>query len=81
MSTVHRFTDPAATPADLRPCVVTLGNFDGVHRGHRAVLTQLVETGHELGLPAVIGAADAMARIPDGAKVEVDPTAGRVTVL
>lgn len=53
MSTVHRFTDPAATPDELRPCVVTLGNFDGVHRGHKAVLTQLVETGHDHGLPAV----------------------------
>ena len=53
MSTVHRFTDPAATPDALRPCVVTLGNFDGVHRGHRAVLTQLVETGAEHHLPTV----------------------------
>jgi rifampicin phosphotransferase len=42
---------------------------------HAAVIAR------ELGLPAVIGAGDAMRRIPDGAKVEVDPTAGRVTVL
>jgi riboflavin kinase/FMN adenylyltransferase len=33
--------------------VLTLGNFDGVHRGHRAVLTALVEAGHRMGLPAV----------------------------
>jgi riboflavin kinase/FMN adenylyltransferase len=50
---VHRWTDPARTPAALRPCVVTLGNFDGVHRGHRAVLNALVESGHRHGLPAV----------------------------
>jgi riboflavin kinase/FMN adenylyltransferase len=50
---VHRWTDASETPADLRPCVVTLGNFDGVHRGHRAVLAALVETGHRLDLPAV----------------------------
>jgi len=50
---VHRWTDPSETPEALRPCVVTLGNFDGVHRGHRAVLTALVEAGHRLGLPAV----------------------------
>lgn len=50
---MHRFTDPAATPDELRPCVVTLGNFDGVHRGHKAVLSRLVETGRERGLPAV----------------------------
>ena len=42
---------------------------------HAAVLAR------ELGLAAVIGAADAMDRIPDGATVEVDPVAGRVRVL
>ncbi len=42
-----------ATPEALRPCVVTLGNFDGVHRGHRAVLAALLEAGHRLDLPAV----------------------------
>jgi len=50
---VHRWTDPSRTPEALRPCVLTLGNFDGVHRGHRAVLNALVEAGHRLGLPAV----------------------------
>jgi riboflavin kinase/FMN adenylyltransferase len=50
---VHRWTNPSETPAALRPCVLTLGNFDGVHRGHRAVLNALVEAGHRLGLPAV----------------------------
>jgi riboflavin kinase/FMN adenylyltransferase len=53
VSTVHRFTDPAETPDELAPCVVTLGNFDGVHRGHKAVLSRLVEIGSERGLPAV----------------------------
>ena len=53
MVPVHRWTDPSETPAALRPCVLTLGNFDGVHRGHRAVLNALVEAGHRLGLPAV----------------------------
>ena len=53
MSTVHRFTDPAETPDELAPCVVTLGNFDGVHRGHRAVLSRLVEIGRDRGLPTV----------------------------
>jgi riboflavin kinase/FMN adenylyltransferase len=50
---VHRWSDPAHTPEALRPCVLSLGNFDGVHRGHRAVLTALVEAGRRLGLPAV----------------------------
>lgn len=42
---------------------------------HAAVIAR------ELGLTAVIGAAGAMAEIPDGALVEVDPVAGRVRVL
>ena len=50
---MHRWTNPSETPEALRPCVLTLGNFDGVHRGHRAVLNALVEAGHRLGLPAV----------------------------
>ena len=50
---MHRWTDVSATPEALRPCVVTLGNFDGVHRGHRAVLTALLEAGHRLDLPTV----------------------------
>ena len=50
---MHRWTNPSETPAALRPCVLTLGNFDGVHRGHRAVLNALVDAGHRLGLPAV----------------------------
>ncbi|NHA68928.1 bifunctional riboflavin kinase/FAD synthetase [Phycicoccus flavus] len=50
---MHRWSDPARTPEALRPCVLTLGNFDGVHRGHKAVLTALVEAGQRLGLPTV----------------------------
>ena len=49
---MHRWTDPAHTP-ELRPCVATFGNFDGVHLGHKAVLSRLVAEGGERGLPAV----------------------------
>ncbi|MEO5610630.1 MAG: bifunctional riboflavin kinase/FAD synthetase [Ornithinibacter sp.] len=50
---MHRWNDTAKTPEALRPCVVTLGNFDGVHRGHQAVLAAVVDAGLRLGLPAV----------------------------
>ncbi|QGN57761.1 bifunctional riboflavin kinase/FAD synthetase [Nostocoides sp. HKS02] len=50
---MQRWTDPSQTPAGLRPCVATFGNFDGVHLGHRAVLTRLVQEGSERGLPSV----------------------------
>ena len=37
-----------------RGCVATIGNFDGVHLGHQAVLGQLAERAVELGLPQVV---------------------------
>lgn len=43
---------------NLRPrhrgCVATIGAFDGVHRGHRAVLQGLLAKGRELGLPVTV---------------------------
>lgn len=35
-------------------CVLTIGNFDGLHLGHRAVIQKLVNRGIEFGLPVVI---------------------------
>lgn len=37
-----------------RPCVATIGNFDGIHRGHRAVIESLHEAGRRLGLPTTV---------------------------
>lgn len=43
---------------NLRPqdrgCVATIGNFDGVHLGHRAVFQRLLAKGRALGLPATV---------------------------
>ena len=35
-------------------CVLTIGNFDGVHRGHQAVLSRLQEQAVQLGLPSCV---------------------------
>ncbi len=35
-------------------CVLTIGNFDGLHSGHRTVIKKLAERGEALGLPVVI---------------------------
>jgi riboflavin kinase/FMN adenylyltransferase len=41
---------------NLRPrhrgCVLTIGNFDGVHRGHQAVIAQLAEIAADSNLPS-----------------------------
>lgn len=37
-----------------RPCVATIGNFDGVHRGHGAVLDALHAASRRTGLPATV---------------------------
>jgi riboflavin kinase/FMN adenylyltransferase len=43
---------------NLRPhhhgCVATIGNFDGVHLGHQAVIGQLAEKGEALELPTTV---------------------------
>src|SRR6185295_2896259 len=36
------------------PMGLTIGNFDGVHRGHRAMLKRLVEKSRELRLPCSV---------------------------
>jgi len=35
-------------------CVLSIGNFDGVHTGHRKVIEKLAEQGKAMGLPVVI---------------------------
>ncbi len=43
----------ASLPLQAGPTVVTVGFFDGVHRGHRAVLERAVEAARERGVPSV----------------------------
>jgi riboflavin kinase/FMN adenylyltransferase len=47
---IHR--SPSALPAAARGAVVAIGNFDGVHRGHRRVIEQAVEVARSLGAPS-----------------------------
>jgi riboflavin kinase/FMN adenylyltransferase len=41
-------------PARMRRSVVTIGNFDGVHLGHRFIFRRLVEEARREGSPAVV---------------------------
>jgi riboflavin kinase/FMN adenylyltransferase len=36
------------------PCALTIGNFDGVHRGHQALLARMREAAGRLGLEAAV---------------------------
>lgn len=46
--------DPLSPPEGLAPAVVAIGNFDGVHRGHRAVIARAQALAAELGKPCAV---------------------------
>ncbi len=40
--------------ANWTPCALTIGNFDGVHRGHQALLKKLVQTAKEKNIQSCV---------------------------
>ncbi len=40
--------------SDWTPCALTIGNFDGVHRGHQALLKKLVSKAKELNVQSCV---------------------------
>ncbi|MEM7271843.1 MAG: PEP-utilizing enzyme [Actinomycetota bacterium] len=66
-------TDPAWTPLFIpaSAVVVDVG----------AIMSHAVIVSRELGIPCVVSATDATKRIPNGALIEVDGSAGTVTVI
>lgn len=45
-------TDPLRSEDAPRDSILSIGNFDGVHIGHQAVLRHVVERSREIGVPA-----------------------------
>ncbi len=41
-------------PLSTKPCVATIGNFDGVHLGHQAIIKKLLSDAQQRQLPSVI---------------------------
>ena len=73
---------------NLRPqhrgCVVTIGNFDGVHRGHQAVLARLFERADELQVPTCVVIFEPQPReffAPDTAPVRLSRLRDKVELL
>lgn len=50
---MHVWRSLAEVPRNLGPAIVTVGNFDGVHRGHQAVLERMVADARSRGQVAV----------------------------
>jgi riboflavin kinase/FMN adenylyltransferase len=42
------------TPADFGPCAITIGNFDGVHCGHRQILRRVIAAAREEGWKSAV---------------------------
>jgi riboflavin kinase/FMN adenylyltransferase len=54
MSEKFRSWDDSGLPPTARGTVLTVGTFDGVHRGHQRVLECIAKRGDELGLSSVL---------------------------
>lgn len=53
--TDHEFIHGLAPlQANYRPCVATIGSFDGVHRGHQHLIAQIKQKAAKLGLPTMV---------------------------
>ncbi|HEX8301742.1 bifunctional riboflavin kinase/FAD synthetase [Sphingomonas sp.] len=55
---MERLDGGSAVPAHLRGGIVALGNFDGYHLGHQAVVGRAIERARAEGRPALVGTFD-----------------------
>jgi riboflavin kinase/FMN adenylyltransferase len=55
---MERLDGSAAVPDALRGGIVALGNFDGFHKGHQAVVGRAVSRAHAEGRPALVATFD-----------------------
>ncbi|RYF34162.1 MAG: bifunctional riboflavin kinase/FMN adenylyltransferase [Comamonadaceae bacterium] len=76
-------------PGVARACALTIGNFDGVHRGHQAMLALLQTEARQRGLPACVLTFEphprdyfaAMAKRPELAPARIGTLRDKLTAL
>ncbi len=76
--------DAAALPDALRGSVVAIGNFDGLHRGHRTVISEALALGGALGVPTLVLSFDPHPRTlfrPDAPMFRLTPDPVKARVL
>ena len=73
--------DVLITHATSPAFTIVLPLLGAVVTDRGGVLSHAAIVAREYGIPAVVGTQDATARIPDGARVRVNGTAGDVTIL
>src|SRR5579862_9740981 len=62
-----------ATPDNFGPCAITIGNFDGVHRGHQQILRRVIALAREESWKSAVLTFD-----PHPAKLVAPSTAPRL---
>lgn len=71
--------DASAIPPSARGAVVALGNFDGVHLGHRAVIGEAVRRARDLRAPAMVLTFSPHPReFFGGAALSIEPLAAKI---
>ncbi len=76
-------------PGVARACALTIGNFDGVHRGHQAMLALLINEARHRGLPSCVMTFEphprdyfaAVARKPELAPARIGTLRDKLTEL
>lgn len=70
---VHRECELA-----LSASVVTIGAFDGVHRGHQALLTRVVDAARRSGVPSVVYTFETSPKVVFQGALQLTPPAERI---
>ncbi|MGI9479759.1 MAG: bifunctional riboflavin kinase/FAD synthetase [Hyphomicrobiaceae bacterium] len=78
------FENPVSVPETVQGGVVALGNFDGVHRGHQAVVGEALTLGRKVGRPVGVMTFDPHPRKffqPNATMFTLTPTSQKIRLF